>query len=96
MWQPFLFMNKNETVEIRPAFSLDYGRARNLLDGASLLAGPHDSTGPLGGLGLAGYVMDSSGNLRTLLVYADREEEARLLLEQHGIILADGGTVIDI
>ncbi|MDG2422855.1 MAG: hypothetical protein P8M22_02620 [Phycisphaerales bacterium] len=90
-------MSENpEIVALKPAFSVDYGRARDLLDGASLLVGAHDSGGPVAGLGLAGYVMDGSINLRSLYVSAAREDEARSLLDHHGVILAGGDTVIDI
>ncbi|MAT80282.1 MAG: hypothetical protein CMJ29_01380 [Phycisphaerae bacterium] len=88
----------DDTVEIRPAFSLDYRRARDLLDGASMLSGPQDPSGPIGGLGLMGYIMDGSINLRTLRVHAEKEAEARALLDAHGIVLVggEGDTVIDV
>lgn len=83
-------------IELTPAFSVDYGRARDLLDGANLLIGPHDPSGPMGGLTVAGYVLDGGVNLRTLRVQAKREEEATSLLDAHGITLLGGGTVVDI
>ena len=87
---------ESRSVELTPAFSADYGRARDLLDGASLLIGPHDSSGPMGGLTVAGYVLDGGVNLRPLRVEANREEEAMALLGDHGIAMAGGGTIVDI
>ena len=85
-------------IEIRPVFSLDYRRARNLLDGASLLAGAQEDCGPIGGLGVMGYVFSGFVNLHTLRVRSDKEAEARTLLDAHGIVLVDHnvGTVIDV
>lgn len=84
------------SVELTPAFTADYGRARDLLDGASLLLGPHDPSGPLGGFAAAGYVLDGGVNLRSLCVAAGQEAEAIKLLDEHGIALAGGGTVVDV
>ena len=81
---------------LQPAFSVDYGRARDLLDGSGLLVGPAERSGVMGGLQAMGYVFESAANSRVLPVAVADRDRAIELLDQAGITLAGGETIMDI
>ncbi|MBG80748.1 MAG: hypothetical protein CMJ39_08600 [Phycisphaerae bacterium] len=81
---------------LQPAFTVDFGRARNLLDGAGLLVGQAEQSGVLGGLQAMGYVFESAANSRVLPVAAADRMQAIELLDKAGITLAGGGMIVDI